>query len=29
VKGTTVKPADSFQYPLDFIDQFKKLWKLS
>jgi ribose transport system substrate-binding protein len=29
VKGTSVKPADSFQYPLDFVDQFKKLWKLS
>jgi ribose transport system substrate-binding protein len=29
VKGTTVKPADSYQYPLDFVDQFKKLWKLS
>jgi ribose transport system substrate-binding protein len=29
VKGTTVKPADSFQYPLDFIDQFKALWKVS
>jgi ribose transport system substrate-binding protein len=29
VKGTSVKPADSFQYPTDFVDQFKKLWKLS
>jgi ribose transport system substrate-binding protein len=29
VKGTTVKPADSFQYPLDFVNQFKALWKLS
>jgi ribose transport system substrate-binding protein len=29
VKGTTVKPADSYQYPLDFINQFKALWKLS
>ena len=29
VKGTTVEPADSFQYPTDFIDQLKKLWKLS
>jgi ribose transport system substrate-binding protein len=28
VKGTSVKPADSFQYPLDFVDQFKTLWKL-
>jgi ribose transport system substrate-binding protein len=28
LKGTTVKPADSFQYPLDFITQFKALWKL-
>jgi ribose transport system substrate-binding protein len=28
VKGTTVKPADSFQYPLDFIAQFKTLWKI-
>jgi ribose transport system substrate-binding protein len=28
-KGTSVKPADSFQYPLDFVDEFKKLWKLS
>jgi ribose transport system substrate-binding protein len=27
-KGTTVKPADSFQYPVDFVDQFKKLWKI-
>jgi ribose transport system substrate-binding protein len=29
VKGTTVKPADSFQYPLDFIQQFKTLWHIS
>jgi ribose transport system substrate-binding protein len=29
VKGTSVKPADSFNYPTDFVDQFKKLWKLS
>jgi len=29
LKGATVKPADSFQYPLDFVDQFKKLWKIS
>jgi len=28
VKGTTVEPADSFNYPVDFIDQFKTLWKL-
>lgn len=29
IKDTAVKPADSFQYPVDFVDQFKKLWKLS
>lgn len=29
VKGTSVQPADSFQYPTDFVDQLKKLWKLS
>jgi ribose transport system substrate-binding protein len=28
VKGTSVKPADSYNYPTDFINQFKKLWKL-
>jgi ribose transport system substrate-binding protein len=29
IKGTSVKPADSYQYPLDFIDQFKAIWKIS
>jgi ribose transport system substrate-binding protein len=28
IKGTSVEPADSFNYPVDFIDQFKTLWKL-
>jgi ribose transport system substrate-binding protein len=28
VEGTDVEPSDSYNYPVDFVDQFKKFWKL-
>ncbi|MCW2778567.1 MAG: hypothetical protein JWN17_2292, partial [Frankiales bacterium] len=29
LKDTTVPAADSFDYPADYEDQFKALWKIS